>query len=351
VKTRITELFGIKYPIVLAGMNWGTRPKLVAAVSNAGGLGMLGAAAYSKDGIKEAIAEIRSLTDKPFAVNLTLLLPGAREMVQTVLEAQVPVINLALGRIKEIIEATHGYGGKVIATVAMLKHALFYERDGADAIIVTGYEAAAHSGNAGGLVLIPAIASKVKIPVIAAGGFSDGRGLVAALDLGAEAISMGTRFALTKESTAHEVFKQKCLDATEEDTIISDRFDGVNCRVLKTKRAEALARRRFPGVGAISSSLRFKRELNLSWWEIIKGGIMTARAENVRLTDLPVLSAGLAEMARAIENGDEATGLFLAGQACGGINDIVSCQEVIERIVAEAEEVVEATRKKFHPNE
>ncbi len=351
MKTRITELFGIKYPIILAGMNWGTRPELVAAVSNAGGLGTLGAAAYSKDGIKEAIAEIRSLTDKPFAVNLTLLIPGAKELVQTVLDARVPVINLALGRVSEIINAAHDYGGKVVATVAMLKHALFYERDGADALIVTGYEAAAHSGNAGGLVLIPSIVSRVKVPVIAAGGFSSGRGLVAALALGAEAISMGTRFALTKESTAHEVYKQKCLEATEEDTIISDRFDGVNCRVLKTKRAEAIVSRRFPLVEAISSAMRFKRDLNLSMWEVIRGGVSMSQAGGHSIADLPILAAGLAEMQKGYEYGDEANGLFLAGQSCGDINDIPSCQEVIERIVAEADEVLEATRKKIQPVE
>jgi len=349
LKTRITELFGIKYPILMAGMNWATTPKLVAAVSNAGGLGMLGAAAYGKEQLNEAIAEIKELTDKPFAVNLTLLLPGAKGLIQTVLDAKVPVINLALGRIKDIVDAAHGYGGKILATVAMVRHAQYYERDGADVLSVTGYEAAAHSGNVGGLALIPAIASKVKIPIVAAGGISDGRGLVAALALGAEGVSLGTRFALTTESMVHEIYKQKCLEATEEDTIISDRFDGVNCRVLKTKRAEAIARRRLPGLDAVSSSMRFKRELNLSWWEVIKGGIRTARAEGVHLTDLPVLSAGLAEMQRAIEKGDEETGLFLAGQACGGINDVISCKEVIERIVAEAEQVMEATRKKFHP--
>jgi len=351
MKTRITELFGIKYPILLAGMNWATTPKLVAAVSNAGGLGMLGAAAYSKEGLEKAIAEIRELTDKPFAVNLTLLLPGAKGLIQTILDAKVPVINLALGRIKDIVDTTHGYGGKILATVAMVRHASYYEKDGADALSVTGYEAAAHSGNVGGLALIPAVASKVKIPIVAAGGISDGRGLVAALALGAEAVSLGTRFALTTESTAHEIYKNNCLKATEEDTIISDRFDGVNCRVLKLKRSEAVAKRNLPGLDAISASMRFKRELNLSWWELIKGGIRTARGEGVALTDLPVLSAGLVEMARAVEEGDEETGLFLAGQACGGINDIVSCQEVIDRIMAQAEEVLEATRRKFHPAE
>jgi enoyl-[acyl-carrier protein] reductase II len=346
MKTRITELFGIKYPIILAGMNWATTPKLVAAVSNAGGLGMLGAAAYSQEGLKKAIAEIRELTDKPFAVNLTLLLPGAKGLVQTVLEAKVPVINLALGRIKDIVDATHAYGGKVLATIAMVRHALYYERDGADAVSVTGYEAAAHSGNVGGLVLIPAVARKVKIPIVAAGGFSDGKGLVAALALGADAISMGTRFALTTESTAHEVYKKKCLEATEEDTIISDRFDGVNCRVLRTKKAIELTKRRFPLMESINSAIRFKRELNLPLWEVIKGGFQTAQAEGVHLTDLPILSAGLAEMQRAIEKGAE-DGLFLAGQACGGINDVVSVKEVIERTVKEAEEILEELKRKF----
>ena len=253
VKTRITELFGIKYPIIMAGMNWATTPRIVAAVSNAGGLGLLGAGAYSKDGIKEAIGEIRSLTDKPFGVNLTLALPGANDLVQIVLDEKVPVINIALGRAADIIKAVHGYGGKVVATVAMAKHALYYEKDGSDAIIATSYEAGAHAGNAGGLVLIPSIAGKVKVPVIAAGGFTSGKQLVAALALGAEAISMGTRFAITQESDAHDGYKKGCLEATEEDTFLSDSFDGINCRVVNTKRAQALINRRFALFEAVNS--------------------------------------------------------------------------------------------------
>lgn len=349
MKTRITELFGIKHPIILAGMNWATKPKIVAAVSNNGGLGILGAAAYSKDGIKEAIAEIRSLTDKPFGINLTMALPGAKALVQIVLDQKVPVVNIALGRAADIIKAVHGYGGKAIATVAMVKHALYYEKDGADAIISTGYEAGAHAGNAGGLVLIPAIVSKLKVPVIAAGGFTSGRGLVAALALGAEAISMGTRFALTQESDAHEGYKKKCLEATEEDTILSDRFDGINCRVVKTKRAQSIVRRRFALLEAANSAFRFKRELDLSWWDIIKGGLSMSQAQGRSVIDLPILAAGLSEMDKGYRTGDETIGLFLAGQSCGDINDIPTCQEVIERIMVEAEEVMEAIRKKIRP--
>lgn len=337
MRTRITELFGIKYPILLAGMNWGTKPELVSAVSNAGGLGMLAAAAYNKEGLKEAIARIRSLTDKPFAVNLTLALPGAKELVETVLDARVPVINYALGRATEIIKTTHGYGGKVIATTAMVKHALYSERDGADAVVCTGYEAAAHSGNVGGVVLIPTMASKLKVPVIATGGFCDGRGLIAALALGAEGISMGSRFALTTECTVHEYYKQKLMTASEEDTIISIRFDGVNCRVLRTEKSEGIVRRRFPLIESLSQARRLKRDLNLSWWKAMHS------------TGKMVMAAGLVEIQKGLEEGDGENGLFLAGQGCGRLRDILPVAELMQRIVSEAEQIAEETRKKVLP--
>ncbi len=347
IKTKITEMLGIEHPIIMAGMNWATTPRIVAAVSNAGGLGILGAAAFTKESIKETIAEIRSQTDKPFGVNLTLALPGAKDLVQVVLEQKVPVINVALGRVADIIKAVHGYGGKVLATVAMAKHAVYYEKDGADAIIATGYEAGAHSGNAGGLVLIPSIVSKVKVPVIAAGGFTSGKGLVAALALGAGAISMGTRFAITQESDASDGYKEGCLKATEEDTILSDRFDGINCRVVKTKRADVLLKRRFAMVEAVSSAFRFKRELDLSWGEIIKGGLSMSKAQGRSITEMPILAAGLSEMQRGYSTGDGTRGLFLAGQSCGGINDIPTCKEVIDKVMAEAEEAMAELGKKF----
>lgn len=347
MKTRVTELLGIKHPIVLSGMNWATRPKLVAAVSNAGGLGILGAAAYTKDGLREAIKEIKSLTDKPFGVNLTLFFPGVSDLVEVVLEAKVPVINYALGRATEIIKAVHGYGGKVIATIALVRHAAYAEKDGADTIIVTGYEAAAHGAEVGGLVLIPAVASQVKVPIIATGGFYNGKGLAAALVLGAEGIAMGTRFALTRESAVHERYKQICLKASVEDTVYDERFDGVACRVIKTKGAEAVLKKRLPVLEGVAGAMRMKRELKLSTWDAMRAGLSMAKAQEITMSKLPLLVVGLSQFARGTEEGDEETGLMLAGQDCGMIKDIPTCAEVIERIVAEAEEALKTATAKF----
>ena len=176
MKTRITTLFKIKYPILLPGMSWISTPELVAAVCNAGGLGILATGPLSAEETRSAIRKIRSLTDKPFGAGATLLMPGARENAEVMLEEKVPVINFSLGKGDWIIKRAHGYGGKVIATVVTERHALAAEKQGADALQVTGHEAAAHGGMVTSLVLIPAILNLVKIPVIATGGFADGPG-------------------------------------------------------------------------------------------------------------------------------------------------------------------------------
>lgn len=194
MKTRITRLFGIEYPIILSGMSWISVPRLVAAVSNAGGLGILATGILTAEQTREAVREIRKLTKKPFGANIALYFPGAERNAMVLIEEKVPVINYALGKGDRITEGAHAYGGKVIATVTTHRHALAAEKSGADALIVTGHEAAGHGGAVTSLVLIPSIVDAVKIPVIAAGGFADGRGLAAALALGAEGVSMGTRF-------------------------------------------------------------------------------------------------------------------------------------------------------------
>jgi enoyl-[acyl-carrier protein] reductase II len=235
-KTPMTELFGIKHPIMLAGMNWITEPKLVSAVCNAGGLGILATAATHPDETRKRIQQIRKLTDKPFGVNQILIGPGAQENIQVAIEEKVPVINYSLGK-PWFIDQVHKYGGKVLGTTAIARHAVRAEQLGCDAIVITGHEAAAHGADATSLVLIPIVANQVKIPVIAAGGFYDGRGLAAALVLGADGISMGSRFMLTKESNVHDNFKQLCLKATEQDTLYSDHFDGMPGRALKSQGA------------------------------------------------------------------------------------------------------------------
>ena len=243
MKTRITELFAIEHPLILPGMSWISTPQLVAAVSNAGGLGILASGPLTADETRNAIREIRQLTDKPFGIGVTLLMPGAKENAEVALDEQVPVINFSLGKGDWLVKRAHEYGGKVIATVVTEKHALSAQAIGADALLVTGHEAAAHGGDVTSLVLVPAIAAKVGIPLIATGGFADGRGLLAALALGAEAIAMGSRFATTQDSPLNETTKQAVVSKTEQDTIYSKNFDGIPARVMKTPRSVKETRR------------------------------------------------------------------------------------------------------------
>ena len=336
METRMTKLFDIQYPIMLSGMNYITNPCLVAAVSNAGGLGILAGAAYTKDQLRNAIKEIRELTDKPFGVNVTLYLPGAKDVVEVILEEKPPVINYALGKAADIIKAVHGWGGKVIGTVATSKHALRAVADGVDALAVTGHEAAAHGGEVGSVVIIPAIASRVNVPIIAVGGFYSGRGLVAALALGAEGIAMGTRFAMTKESPVHEYYKQLMSKATEEDTFISDKWDGLPARIFKTPAALEMVKKRWVGLDALTGTLRMKRELNLSWGELIAGTLRMKKVEQLNLGKMISIPVGFSMLKRAIFAGDK-DGVMLAGQNIGLIDNVLTCKEVIDQIMAEAD--------------
>lgn len=343
MKTKMNELLGIEHPIMLAGMAYVAIPKLVAAVSNAGGLGMLNPVIYTPEGTREAIREVRSLTDKPFAVNITLIFPGSRENAMVALEEKVPVINCSLGRADWIIKAAHEYGGKVLSTVVMNRHAVRSEKDGADFLIVTGNEAAAHGGDVTSLVLLPLARTWVNIPIIAAGGFSDGKGLAAALALGAEGISMGTRFLLTQESPTHDNFKQLCLQAAAEDTIYSDRIDGLPGRFLKTKVAEIMTRQMVASpIKALSQARDISQMLNVPLWRLFLSGLKTRSIRG--LASQAVATGGLQT---AIEQGDVELGVLPIGQVTGIINDLPTCKEVIERTVAEAEDVIQAMSAKL----
>ena len=342
MKTRMTELLGIKHPIMLAGMAFVSLPRLVAAVSNAGGMGMLNCVAYTPDQIKDVIRQVKSLTDKPFGVNATLVFPNARENLEVALEEKVPIINFALGKGDWIIQAAHAYGGKVLATVAIEKHARRAEMDGVDALVVTGHEAAAHGAEVGTLVLIPSIARQSKLPIIAAGGFSDGRGLAAALVLGAEGISMGTRFMLTQECSMHQKAKELSLKATVEDTICSEKIDGLPGRWLKNPAALKMAEGRPSPFQALSSALRIKRMIHVPFSKLLLGGLKQRGVQ-----DLARQALSLKGLQAAIDNGDLETGVLPMSQAIGLMKDIPTCKEVIERTVAEAQELLEAARAKI----
>ena len=346
-RTRITELFGIKHPILLAGMNQVTHPELVAAVSNAGGLGVLAISGLTLDQTRKYIRDIRKLTDKPFGINQALIRPLAKEKIDIAIEEKVRVVCYSLGK-PWFMDRVHAYGGKVVGSVAMSKHATKAAELGVDALIVTGHEAAGHGGSVTSLVLIPVVASVVKTPLIAAGGFSDGRGLAAALALGAEAVSMGTRFMVTKECRVKEPFKQLILRATEEDTFYSAVFDGLPSRVLKSQASEEMmSHKGFHLSDWISSGLAVKRMMNLSWWEFLQTSWrMRKGEERLGLIQQALLADHVTRQGKAIE-GDVAEGILVAGQSSGGVKDIPTCQELVDRIVAEAEEVLNEVRSKM----
>lgn len=347
LETRMTELFGVEHPIMLAGMNWITEPKLVSTVCNAGGLGILATAATTPDETRQAIREIRKLTDKPFGINQVLVGAWAQENIQVAIEEKVPIINYSLGK-PWFIDQVHAYGGKVLGTTAIARHAVRAEQLGCDAVVITGQEAAAHGANATSMVLIPIVSSQIRIPLIAAGGFYNGRGLAAALVLGADGISMGSRFMLTKESGVHDNFKQLCLQATEQDTLYGDVFDGMPGRALKTKVTEAMMKGGFPLVEAVRGALEIKQLLKLSSWQFIGLSFQMMRAdEGSPLWVQARQAVGARRHMKAIHDGDEKEGIMFAGECCGGIHDLPSVKEVIERTIAEAEATLEATREKL----
>jgi enoyl-[acyl-carrier protein] reductase II len=334
MKTRITELFGIKYPIILSGMSWISVPKMVAAVSNAGGLGILATGPLNAEQTRAAIKEIRSLTSKPFGANATLLFPGASENAKILLEEKVPVINFSLGKGDWLVKAAHEYGGKVIATVVNARHAKRAQDYGADGVIATGHEAAAHGEHVTSLVLIPSLADAVNIPIIAAGGFADGRGLAAALALGAEGIAMGTRFMTTKESPLHDIYKKLSMEMDITDTLYSDRFDGMLCRVLKTEAAQKAIKKGLNLPAAFINSQEIARQIGLPYAKLFIG-VLLSGWKNAR--QLAFMANGFKAIKLATEDGDTQKGVLPVGQVTGLIHDEPSVAEVISRIAEEAE--------------
>ncbi|MEN9464924.1 MAG: hypothetical protein RL217_1105 [Pseudomonadota bacterium] len=331
--TRITELFGIRHPIVLPGMSWISTPELVAAVANAGGLGILATGPLSPEQTRQAILRIRSLTDKPFGIGITLLMPGSKENAEVALTEKVPVINFSLGKGDWLVKRAHAYGGKVIATVVSEKHALSAQAIGADALLVTGHEAAAHGGAVTSLVLIPALASKVRIPIIATGGFADGRGLLAALALGAAGVAMGSRLATSLESQLHPNTKEAVVTKSEQDTIYSNNFDGLYARVMRTPAAIKATRKPMGFVRASLEASKAAKIVNQPIWKVLAG--MMLMINKVKL--LAYFGASVPRIQAATVQGDLNKGVQFIGQTQGLIHDIACVKDIIERTVAEAQ--------------
>jgi enoyl-[acyl-carrier protein] reductase II len=366
MKTKITDLFGIEYPIILPGMSWISVPELVAAVCNAGGIGYLATGPLSPAKTRESIKRIKKLTNKPFGVGITLLMPGAHENAMVAIEEKVPVLNISLGKGEDLIKKIHAYNGKVIATVTTVQHALAAQKSGTDALQVTGYEAAAHGSQIPTMVLVPAVVDAVNIPVVAIGGIADGRGMAAAFALGAEGIGMGTRLSITKESPVHDFCKKIQLESTIEDTIYSNRFDALFCRVLKTPSAEKAFKQGRNLRKGLKASFAIAKAVDIPWMKLAtaassgpKGekserpkesgansGSASKPKEKKSLMDkmlkVPKMGMNLMHIAQAYvdiqhatETGDLDKGFYLSGQVQGIIHDIPTVAEVINRTVKE----------------
>jgi len=333
LKTAITELFGIQHPILNAGMGRVALPAMVAAVSNAGGLGVYGAGPNPPELTRAAIRQIRALTDQPFGANVPLALPNGRENAEVLLEEQVPVINYSMGKGDWIVRRAHAFGGKVVASVNGVHLAQRAEAHGVDAVIAAGHEAAGHAGPVTTFVLVPRLAELLKIPIIAAGGVANGAGLVAALALGAAGVSMGTRFWTTQESPMHQNFKRKAVELEVGDTIYSDRFDGIPNRMMRTPAAERFIHMRINPARILWDSVGIARELNIPYPKLLLQVLASGPANIAKMMRM---SRMLKMHPIAVTTGDLENGMTASGMSVGLVHDLPTIAQLIERIVAEA---------------
>ena len=342
ITTRLTELTGIRYPIVQTGMGFVAGARLAAATSQAGGLGIIGSATMTLDALRTAITAVKERTDAPFGVNLRADAPDAAERIGLMIAGGVRVASFALAPRQDMIARLKDAGLVVIPSVGARWHAEKVAQWGADAVIVQGGEGGGHTGPVPTSLLLPQVVSAVDIPVIAAGGFFDGRGLVAALAYGGEGIAMGTRFLLTTDSPVADQVKQIYLGMTLTDTVVTTRVDGVPHRVLRTPLIDGIERSgQLTGLlRAVRNAAGFRKLSGLSWPALINQG--RQMRHNAELSWSQVLMAANTPMLlkSAMVDGRPDLGVMAAGQVVGLIDDVPSCAELIDRIMAEATSVL-----------
>lgn len=305
MKTRVTELLGIEKPIIQGGMAWVAESHLAAAVSNAGGFGLIGAANAPADVVRNYIHEARELTDKPFGVNIMLMSPFAEDIAQLVTEEKIAAVTTGAGNPEKYMAQWKAAGIKVIPVIASVALAKRMERVGADAVVAEGTESGGHIGQATTMTLVPQVVDAVQIPVIAAGGIGDGRGMAAAFMLGAEAVQMGTRFCVADECVIHDKYKDRILKAKDIDSEVTGRSHGHPVRGLRNKMT-----REYLKLEAEGASFEQLENLTL-------GGLRKAAVE-----------------------GDTDNGSVLAGQIAGMITKRQSCQEIVDEVMDQAERLL-----------
>ena len=305
MKTRITEMLGIEYPVIQGGMAWVAEHHLAAAVSEAGGLGLIGAASAPGEVVREEIRKAKELTKKPFGVNIMLMSPYADDVAKVVVEEGVKVVTTGAGNPGKYMKMWKDAGIIVIPVVASVALAKLMERGGADAVVAEGTESGGHIGESTTMTLVPQVVDAVSIPVIAAGGIADGRGIAASFMLGAEAVQMGTRFVVAKESIVHENYKQRIIKAKDIDTVVTGRSHGHPVRGLRNQMTR----------------------------EYIK-----MENEGATFEQLELLTLG--GLRKAVIEGDVNDGTVMAGQIAGMVKKEQTCKEIIEEIMAEAEQLL-----------
>ena len=305
MKTRITDLLGIEYPIIQGGMAWGAEHHLAAAVSEAGGFGLIGAASAPAEIVREEIRKAKALTDKPFGVNIMLLNPNSEEVAKVVVEEGVKAVTTGAGNPEKFIPMFKEAGIKVIPVVASVAMAKRMERYGADAVVAEGMEAGGHIGSQTTMALIPQVVDAVDIPVIAAGGIGDGRGFAAVTMLGAEAVQMGTRFVVADESIVHDNYKDRIVKAKDIDTVVTGLSTGHPIRVLRN-------------------------QMTKEYLKLEESGAPFEELEKLTLGALR----------KAVMDGDIKNGSVMAGQIAGLVHKRQSCKEIIEEIMREAESLL-----------
>ncbi len=303
IKSKICDMLGIRYPVFQGGMAWVADADLAAAVSEAGGLGIIGGMNMNGEQLRAQIQKLRQKTQKPFGVNVMLMSPFVNEVAEVIIEEKVPVVTTGAGNPLPFIKKWTDAGVKVIPVVASVSLAKMVAKRGAVAVVAEGGESGGHIGEANTMPLVPQVVDGVDIPVIAAGGIADGRGMAAAFMLGAEGVQMGTRFLVAKECNVHATYKEKVIKANDTGTVVNGRRVGHPARALKNP---------------------FTR-------------MFSEREQDVEATDEEIMTLGSGALRKAVQEGDWENGSFLCGQVAGLVDKEQTCQEILEEITAEAE--------------
>lgn len=339
LQTPLCALLGCRYPVIQTAMGWVADANLVAATANAGGFGFLAGAVMTPQQVAEGIAQIKAKTDRPFGVNFHMFTPGAMAIVDICIAENVTAVSYSRSPEPAMIRQLKDAGILCIPTVGALKHAVKAVQMGADAVVVQGGEGGGHTGSVASTILLPQVVDAINVPVIAAGGFKDGRGLLAALSYGAAGIAMGTRFLLTRESPVPEITKTQYLNAATEQVIVSDKLDGIPQRMIRNPYLQQLQNASSLGrlLLAVKNGLAFTRQSGASLTEMLRAAWKTKRSHHLSFAQTLMAANAPMLIQEAMVKGHPEHGILPSGQIAGAIDDLPTVAELLNAIAAQAE--------------